>query len=136
MAEVIEKSKVSEVPKITLTSAYKAAWKKYSEFNGRLSRKGYWYFVLANFLCALVLTFLDSAFFDSEADVGPLRTLYTLVMFLPSIAAVTRRLHDVNKSGWFQLLHLLPVVGSIVILVFMFQKGELVENQYGPVAEE
>lgn len=131
-----------EASKVTLLSAYKAAWKKYAVFEGRLSRRGYWYFVLYNVLVGFVIWAVGIVILElSEGAVNinngeVLKKLYSLVMFLPSLAASTRRLHDSNKSGWFNLLALVPVVGQIILIVFLFQKGDQAKNQYGPVSHE
>lgn len=128
---------------VTLMSAYKAVWSRYTDFNGRLSRKGYWYFILANMIVSFALSFLERMIFKGESSyssynysVTPLTSIYSLAIFLPSLAAATRRLHDKNRSGWLQLLHLIPIVGSIVLLVFYLQRGDQTKNDYGPVPHE
>lgn len=140
MAEIKESNPVEGKSGVTLISAYKAVWKKYADFTGRLSRKGFWYFILVNALVGLVLSILDRAIFKAEPGssyrLAPLSYIYSLAILLPTLAASTRRLHDINKSGWFQLLGLIPLVGQIILLVFYFQKGDQVENQYGPVPHE
>lgn len=71
----------------------------------------------------------------SETYFQSVLSLYFLAILIPFIAARTRRLHDVNKSGWFQLLTLVPF-GAIVLLVFCLQKGDQQSNEYGPVPQE
>jgi uncharacterized membrane protein YhaH (DUF805 family) len=128
---------------VTLMSAYKAVWSKYTDFSGRLSRKGYWYFVLVNMAITFVLGLLDQMIFKGESgsssydySITPFTSIYNLAVFLPFLAAATRRLHDKNRSGWFQLLNLIPVVGQIILFVFFLQKGDQTENNYGPVPQE
>lgn len=65
-----------------------------------------------------------------------LPSIYSLAILVPSLAAMVRRLHDIGKSGWNVLLSLIPLVGSIVLLVFLFQRGDQEDNKYGAVPNE
>lgn len=94
---------------------------KYADFDGRAPRAEYWWFVLF-----LVAGSIGSSLYSELAS-----NLFGLAMFLPSFAVATRRLHDTERSGWMQLLILLPVIGWIVLLAFMLQKGKN-PNRYGP----
>jgi uncharacterized membrane protein YhaH (DUF805 family) len=112
MAEVMKETpKTEKKKKLTLGGSYNAVWKKYAEFNGRLSRKGYWYFIVYNFLVALVVRLADGIIFDFDPDRYVLSAIYSLAVFIPHLSAATRRLHDKNRSGWLQLLNLIPIVG-------------------------
>jgi uncharacterized membrane protein YhaH (DUF805 family) len=78
--------------------------RKYFTFSGRASRSEYWYFILFTVLLGFVTAFLDAAFFGVSAvgdDVGPLNTITTLAVFIPSLAVAWRRLHDIDRSGWW-----------------------------------
>jgi uncharacterized membrane protein YhaH (DUF805 family) len=103
-------------------------WKKYATFSGRASRKEYWMFFLFNFLFAFGLQIVD-AVLGTE---GVLGGLYALAALLPSWAVVTRRMHDIGKSGWWWLIAFIPLVGAIVLLVFMCKDSEPGDNAYGP----
>ena len=103
-------------------------WKKYATFSGRASRKEYWMFFLFNFLFAFGLQIVD-AVLGTE---GVLGGLYALAALLPSWAVFTRRMHDIGKSGWWWLIALVPVVGAIVLLVFMCKDSQPGDNAYGP----
>jgi uncharacterized membrane protein YhaH (DUF805 family) len=143
MAEVKETKKPKEVKEeITLFGSYSSVLKKYAEFSGRLSRKGYWYFVLANFLVATAISLVEyiirgmpsySSYYETTLV---LPSIYSLLILIPSLAAMVRRLHDIGKSGWNILLSLIPLVGSIVLLVFLFQRGDQEDNKYGAVPNE
>jgi len=102
---------------------YIGVLKKYVEFSGRARRKEYWMFTLFNLIIALVLGFVDSS--------GVVGVIYALAVFLPSIAVSIRRLHDTGRSGWWMLLLLLPLIGAIVLLVFMIFEGNAGQNEYG-----
>jgi len=112
---------------------YVEALKKYAVFSGRSRRKEYWFFVLFNILASIVLAMVDSATgsFNPETGMGTLGTVYALAVLLPSIAVSVRRLHDTGRSGWWLLLGLVPVIGAIVLLVFMVQDSKPGENEYG-----
>lgn len=112
---------------------YVEALKKYAVFNGRSRRKEYWFFVLFNLIIAFILGFIDgfTGNVSSTTGLGILGGIYTLAVFLPGLAVSVRRLHDTNRSGWWLLLALVPIIGGIVLLVFMVQEGTPGENQYG-----
>ncbi|MFI2811853.1 MULTISPECIES: DUF805 domain-containing protein [Microbulbifer] len=112
---------------------YLAALQKYAVFRGRARRKEYWYFVLFNILISLVLGAVDSAtgMFHPETGLGTVSGIYALLVLVPSIAVTVRRLHDTGRSGWWFLLALIPVLGTIVLLVFMLLDSEPGRNEYG-----
>ncbi|PLX21792.1 DUF805 domain-containing protein [Candidatus Parcubacteria bacterium] len=104
---------------------YLAVLKKYAVFNGRARRAEYWYFVLFNMIFAMVLGIIQNTLGLSTEDGGPLTDIYQLAVFIPSIAAAVRRMHDVNKSGWFVLIPLY----NLFLAVTAGDKGE---NRFGP----
>lgn len=103
--------------------------KKYAVFKGRARRKEYWGFALFNFITAFVLSFIEVM---AGSDQGLLPTLYVWAILLPSLAVGVRRLHDTGRSGWWLFLNFVPLIGSIVIFIFLLQDSEPGENQYGP----
>jgi uncharacterized membrane protein YhaH (DUF805 family) len=115
-------------------NCYLEVLKKYAVFSGRARRKEYWMFFLFNLIITLVLALIDSltGTFSSQAGLGLLSGLYSLAVLIPSIAVTVRRLHDTGRSGWWILLGLIPVIGGIILLIFMVLDSEPGENQYGP----
>jgi uncharacterized membrane protein YhaH (DUF805 family) len=106
---------------------------KYVDFKGRAQRAEFWWFILFVFVVSIILSLIDMALFeDVLQDVGPLSAIFTLITIIPSIAVTARRLHDTGKSGWWQLLFLLPVIGFLLILFWAVQKGDDGANKYGP----
>lgn len=103
-------------------------FKKYAEFSGRARRKEYWMFFLFNMLIALGIQIIEAVLGTG----GMLGGLYSLAVLLPGWAVFTRRMHDIGKSGWWWLIGLVPVVGAIVLLVFMCKDGRPGDNAYGP----
>ena len=102
--------------------------KKYAEFSGRACRKEYWMFVLFNMLIALGIQIIEAVLGTG----GMLGGLYSLAVLLPGWAVFTRRMHDIGKSGWWWMIGLVPVVGAIVLLIFMCRDGQPGDNVYGP----
>jgi len=100
--------------------------KKYAVFSGRARRKEYWTFVLFNFIIGLVLGFTKAI---HGSNVSLLITIYQLAILIPSIAVGVRRMHDVNKSGWYLLI-------PIYNLVLTLTDGTRGDNKYGPDPKE
>ena len=113
---------------------YLEALKKYAVFGGRSRRKEYWYFVLFSLIVSLVLSAVDALLgtFSSSTNVGLLGGLYGLAIIIPTIAVSVRRLHDIDRTGWWVLISLVPVIGTIVLLVFAVLDGTPGQNRFGP----
>lgn len=111
--------------------------KNYAEFEGRARRKEYWMFTLINFLIVMGLqaVLFSVAGMNPESSLGLLLSgilgIYSLGVFIPSLAVGVRRLHDTGRSGWWLLIGLVPVIGFIVLLVFLVQDSQPGSNQYG-----
>ena len=112
---------------------YLEVLKKYAVFNGRARRKEYWYFILFNIITSIVLVIIDgvTGSFSPEAGMGLLGSIYMLAVLIPGIAVAVRRLHDTNRSGWWLLISLIPLIGVIVLIVFLASDSNSEENQYG-----
>lgn len=104
-----------------------AVMKKYWVFEGRASRPEYWIFTLVFCVVYIALIVIETVLSLPEFT----SLLFCLVTALPSLAVGARRLHDTNRSGWWQLLAFLPIVGWIILIVFLAQAGQAEENQYG-----
>src|SRR5688572_10460224 len=95
---------------------YLKVLKNYVGFEGRARRKEYWMYTLFNIIALVVAMVLDSVLgLTGEAGIGPLYGLYALATFLPGLAVSVRRLHDVDKSGWWILIAFIPLIGAIVL---------------------
>ncbi len=114
---------------------YLAALKKYAAFSGRASKKEFWMFVLFNFLIACLAGVLDYIFglHWGSRNTGVLASLYSLAIFIPSLAIAVRRFHDIGKSAWWVLIGFIPVIGVIWYVILMLKPGDTAENEYGPV---
>ena len=112
---------------------YLEVLKKYTVFSGRARRAEYWMFVLINFIVSAVLFAVDSALgINTDGGVGVLGGIYSLAVLLPSLAVTCRRLHDTGRSGWWMLIAVIPIVGAVILIVFLVQDSDLGENEYGP----
>jgi uncharacterized membrane protein YhaH (DUF805 family) len=107
---------------------YVKVMKNYAEFNGRARRKEYWMFVLINTIISIILSIIESILHISNV----ISLLYSLAIMIPSLAVGARRLHDTGKSGWWQLIGLIPIIGAIILIVFMATDSSEGDNQYGP----
>jgi uncharacterized membrane protein YhaH (DUF805 family) len=141
---------------MTLTASIKTCFQKYAIFNGRAKRAEYWYFFLFGFISAVSLSILDMALFPRNEN-GVLGLIFTLITFIPFISAACRRLHDINRSGWWQLLPygimfaglilslisetllavgiIAGVVAAIILVFWLASPGENSKNRFGPSAK-
>ena len=106
---------------------YIQAFKRYADFTGRSRRSEYWYFVLFN-----ILAFIVTMIIDAIIQFPVFTMLYMLGTLIPAISLVVRRLHDVGKSGWWYFIGLIPLVGGIILLVFLVTDSQPGNNQWGP----
>jgi uncharacterized membrane protein YhaH (DUF805 family) len=106
---------------MTFPQAVQACFRKYIQFSGRSARSEYWYWVLfvvvAGAVCHLIHQYLGY--------------LFSLVTILPGIAVAARRLHDIGRSGWWQLLVFVPVIGWIVLIIWYCAKSQPGSNRFG-----
>jgi uncharacterized membrane protein YhaH (DUF805 family) len=99
---------------MTFVESIKTCFSKYADFTGRASRSEYWWW----FLFVLLATVATSIVSEK------LSALFSLAVMLPGLAVGARRLHDIDKSGWFQLLYLIPVIGWIIVVYWAVQEGK------------
>ncbi len=114
---------------MNMIEAVKAVFSKYATFEGRARRSEYWWFVLFNIIVSIVLAIITPG--EHGMGGGLLNTIWSLATLLPAIAVGARRLHDIDRSGWWLLIGLIPVIGAIVLIVFFATKGTLGPNRFG-----
>jgi uncharacterized protein (TIGR02145 family) len=116
---------------------YVKALQNYANFSGRARRSEYWYFALFNLFAIISTAILDRLFgttFDmgfGPSPYGYITILYYFFIFIPSLAVLVRRLHDVGKSGWFILISIIPFVGAIWLMVLLLKDSDIADNAYG-----
>jgi len=107
---------------------------KYADFTGRAPRAEYWWFFLFVIIGEVIAMAIDSILGLGQmvGPYGPVLLLFALALIVPSIAVGVRRLHDTDRSGWWLLIGLIPLIGAIVLLVFFVTEGTKGDNRYGP----
>ena len=117
---------------------YLKVLKNYATFSGRARRSEYWYFFLYHFIFCIAAVMIDN--FLGLAYIGkvygPIYSLYSLAVFIPSLAVGVRRMHDIGKSGWMLLAVLIPLIGAIWILILLFTDSQPGSNKWGENPKE
>lgn len=96
---------------MTFTESIQTCFSKYADFNGRASKSEYWWFALFAFVAGVILSAINRN----------IAALFYLGVLIPHIAVAARRLHDTNRSGWMQLIALIPLIGWLIVLYFLIQ---------------
>lgn len=116
---------------------YLKVLKQYADFSGRARRKEYWMFGLFNMIFAIAAMILDNLVgLAGPTGYGALYAIYSLILFIPGLAVLVRRLHDVGKSGWMFFIVLIPLIGAIWIFVLLVSDSKSGENKYGANPKE
>ena len=113
---------------------YLKVLQQYTDFSGRARRKEYWMFFLFNMIFAFCAAIIDNILglkFNQDIPYGFLYLVYGLFTFLPGIAVLVRRLHDVGKSGWWYFIVFIPIIGVIWLLVLLATDSNPGSNEYG-----
>lgn len=124
---------------MTFTQSVKTVLSKYATFTGRAMRSEYWWFALFALLVSIPLNFVDQLLvapalgYESFTESTPqfLSWLFSLAILLPSVAVAVRRMHDLDKSGWWILIVFVPILGILLMLYWFVQRGTVGPNQYG-----
>jgi len=117
---------------MALSEAVKMSWARYASFGGRASRSEYWFFTLFHLLTILLAMVVSYLAMLAIPALGFI--LYSIVVFgtlLPHLAVSVRRLHDVNRTGWWYLFGIVPLLGAIVLLVWFCTDGTRGPNRFG-----
>jgi len=112
---------------MSFMSATKSGIGKSFTFSGRSSRSEYWWWMLASILFQIICTIIAVL-----GNVG-VAAIFPILLVLPTATMIVRRLHDLEKSGWWFLIVLIPLVGILYLIYLFIQEGDLNENIYGPV---
>jgi len=113
---------------MTFGDAVRSGFENYATFSGRASRAAYWWWFLFALLVSIVCNIIDYGILGTSI----LSPLVGLALFLPNLAVGVRRLHDTGHSGWWILIVLIPIIGFIVLLIFLLTQGDPEPNEYGP----
>ena len=116
---------------------FKKCFRQYADFKGRARRAEYWYFVLYTWLISIAVSLVDMLTLGvGEDGMGLLGAIFSLVIFIPSLAASVRRIHDTGRSGWVLLLSFIPVIGWILVIVYSCQDSQPGSNKWGANPKE
>ena len=115
------------VPAVDFCNAITSGFKNYANYDGRIRRSEFWFFVLFNFIIIFILFFLTFTIYGLYLDV-----IYAIVMIIPISSSIVRRLHDIGKSGYNIFVLIVPISGFIVLLVHLTTDSEQKDNKYGP----
>ena len=118
----------SELPKVSFRQAVELGFKNYFKFSGRATRAEYWWWILFTVIGRLVFGIIDGL----VSLPGVLGLLFGLGTLIPSLTVGVRRLHDINRTGWWLLLIFVPVIGWIVLIVWAIERGDMGPNKYDP----
>ena len=132
---------------MNMMEAVKSVYSNYAKFSGRARRAEYWWFYLFYLIVYLVLGVVDSLLFgttttengfSASTDTPILSGIFALGSLIPNLAVGVRRLHDINRRGWWLLIALIPLVGIIILIVWLAKAGDKGPNQYGgdPISGE
>ena len=115
-----------------LITAIKTCFKKYFVFKGRAKKSEYWWFFLFLILASFASQLLDVVVLGQSfwINYGPINTIVNLILIIPILSAGARRLHDTNRSGWWQLL-ILTIVGYIPLIIWLASEGKKKKNKFG-----
>ena len=129
-----EASVGTELPMVGFGEAVSRGFRKYSTFSGRATRAESWWWVLFTVLAGIVLAVVDifTGTMGMFGDSGLLGGLFELATLIPSLALGARRLHDINRTGWWLLLAFVLLIGLIVLIVWAIKRGDKGPNKYGP----
>jgi uncharacterized membrane protein YhaH (DUF805 family) len=116
---------------VGFTEAIRSGFQNYATFSGRARRAEYWWWTLFYILMCGVAAFADSAL-ASSGRLPLVSLIFILVTILPSLSVAVRRFHDIGRSGWWVLIPLIPLVGTLLYLYWMVQPGNTGPNEYGP----
>ncbi|EPX85955.1 putative membrane protein [Rubellimicrobium thermophilum DSM 16684] len=117
---------------VGMAEAFRRFWRNFANFSGRANRGEFWWAVLAVMLIGMAVSALDVALFGTgEEAPAVLSGLWSLATLIPSLSLGARRLHDIDRSGWWQLLGLIPLVGLIILIVWWARKPDPRPNRFG-----
>ena len=129
---------------MTFMQSISTCFSKYVVFSGRARRSEYWWFVLFGLIVSIVATRIDTSLFGSgfafqtDGSVrlrahssGVFGPILSLILFLPSVSVMVRRLHDLDKSGWWWFINFVPLIGWIIFIVWMASEGTQGPNRFG-----
>jgi len=115
------------LPRVGFADAIKLGFNNYFTFSGRSRRSEYWFWALFTFLGGAVFQVVDGI-----TGVAIFYSIFSLVIIIPGLALGARRLHDIGKSGWWQLLWVAVLVGWVILIIWNIRDSDEAPNSHGP----
>ncbi|WP_309667119.1 DUF805 domain-containing protein [Tabrizicola sp.] len=124
---------------MAMLDSVKRVYNSFAKFSGRAKRPDYWWFFLFQVIVTVVIAVVEGGgtmsaghgMFSGAYNAGPVGMIWSLVNFIPGLAVSVRRLHDLDKSGWWLLIALIPLIGAIVLIVWFASRGTVGSNRFG-----
>ena len=118
---------------VSYIDAIRFGFQKYRDFSGRSTKSEYWKWFFFMLIGILILSIVDIRMhtYNFRTGGGLISGLFRVIALIPSLSLGARRLHDINRTGWWQLLLFVPVVGWIVLLLLAAKDGDIGKNRYG-----
>lgn len=126
---------------MNFVDAVRSGFNNYANFSGRALRSEYWWWVVFVWIAGLVASLIDrvlglpvygTTMNGIQQGSGPIAAIVGLALIIPGLAVAVRRLHDTDRSGWWLLIGIIPIIGWIVLIIFMVTSGTPGPNKYGP----
>ena len=126
---------------MNFVEAVRSGFNNYANFSGRALRSEYWWWVVFVWIAGIIASIIDRALgwsiyettmYGVQQSSGPVAAIVSLAVLIPGLAVLVRRLHDTDRSGWWFWLVLIPIIGWIVLIIFLASSGTPGPNKYGP----
>ena len=114
--------------------AVQSVFSNFLNFRGRARRSEFWYFFLFVFVVSFILGVIQILIWGQDANY--LTGIFSLIILIPNIAVSIRRLHDTGRSGFWYLIGFIPIIGTIILIIWYCQDSEPGDNKYGPNPKE
>ena len=126
---------------MNFVEAVRSGFNNYANFSGRALRSEYWWWVVFVWIAGIIASIIDRALgwsiyettmYGVQQSSGPVAAIFSLAVLIPGLAVLVRRLHDTDRSGWWFWLVLIPIIGWIVLIIFLASSGTPGPNRFGP----
>ncbi len=112
---------------MSFSEAVKSGFDHYTKFDGRANKPAFWWWFLFG-----ILVYIGAEIIDAILGTTIVWIIVALGLLLPNLSVAIRRLHDTDRTGWWILIGLIPIIGFIVLLIFYLEKSDPGDNKYGP----
>lgn len=127
---------------MNFVQAIKSGYQGYVKFSGRSSRSEFWYWTLFQIVVSIIISFVEGGghtdvaggMVNANYQAGPIALVWSLANLLPGIAVSIRRMHDIDRSGWWLFIACIPLVGWIILIVWDCKEGTAGANRFGPAS--